>query len=209
MQDVFRHLYSKYISIMNYVALNEVIKNRRSVFPKDYTEEKVDDAIIKQMLENANWAPTHKFTEPWRFIVYTGDGRKKLAELQASVYKQKTEADGTFKEERYQNLLLKPMESSHIILVYMKRDEKKSLPEVEEIGSVFCAVQNIYLTATAYGVGCYLSTGGVTYFEESKAAFGLLPEDKIIGFVHVGVIKVDRSFQGRRKPAEEKITWVS
>jgi nitroreductase len=194
---------------MNEAALNDIIKNRRSVFPKDYTGQKVDDTIVKQMLENANWAPTHKLTEPWRFIVYTDEGRKQLAELQASVYKQKTQADSTFKEERYQNLLTKPMDSSHIILVYMKRDEKKSLPEIEEMGSVFCAVQNMYLTATSYGVGCYLSTGGVTYFEESKEAFGLLPEDKIIGFLHVGIPKPEFNSQGRRKSAEDKFTWVS
>jgi nitroreductase len=188
--------------------VNITIKNRRSVFPKDYTGEKVDDAIIRQMLENANWAPTHKFTEPWRFIVYTGAGKKKLAEVQAEVYKQKTEADGTYKEERYQNLLNKPMESSHIVLVYTKRDEKKSVPEVEEIGAVFCAVQNMYLTAAAYGVGCYLSTGGVTYFKESKPAFGLSDDDIIIGFLHVGVPKEGLTLQGRRKPWNEKVTWV-
>ena len=65
------------------------------------------------------------------------------------------------------------MLSSHIIAVGMKRDEKKSVPEVEEIGAVFCAIQNMYLTATAYGVGAYLSTGGITYFEEAKEFFGL------------------------------------
>jgi len=194
---------------MNTTEFNTLIQSRRSVFPKDYTGEKVDDAIIQQMLENANWAPTHKFTEPWRFIVYTGEGRKKLAELHASVYKQKTQADGTFKEERYQNLLTKPLDSSHIILIYMKRDEKKSVPEVEELGSVFCAVQNMYLTATAHGVGCYLSTGGVTYFEESKEAFGLSPEDKIIGFLHVGIIKSDFSPRARRNPIDEKVIWYS
>lgn len=191
----------------NPAIINEHIRNRRSVFPKDYTGEKVDDAIVRQLLENANWAPTHKLTEPWRFIVYTGEGRKKLAEVQASVYKQKTEADGTFKEERYQNLLTKPMESSHIILVYLKRDEKKSVPEIEEAGAVFCAVQNMYLTATAYGIGCYLSTGGITYFEETKPAFGLAPEDKVIGFFHIGVPKHQNQVS-RRKPVEEKISWV-
>lgn len=192
---------------MTTTELNSLIKKRRSIFPKDYTSEKVDDAIIQQMLENANWAPTHKFTEPWRFIVYSGEGRKKLADLQAAVYKQKTEKDGTYKEERYQNLLVKPFESSHVILVYMKRDEKKSLPEVEELGAVFCAVQNMYLTATAYGVGCYLSTGGVTFFEESNAAFGLSHEDKIIGFFHVGVPK-NTNQVSRRNPVEEKVTWI-
>lgn len=186
---------------------NSLIKARRSVFPKDYTGEKVDDAIVQQMLENANWAPTHKFTEPWRFIVYTGEGRKKLAELQAAVYKQKTELDGTYKEERYQNLLTKPFESSHVMLVYMKRDEKKSVPEIEEMGAVFCAIQNMYLTATAYGVGCYLSTGGVTFFPEANAAFGLSAEDRIVGFFHVGVPK-NSNAAGRRNPVETKVKWV-
>jgi len=192
---------------MTTTELNSLIKSRRSVFPKDYTGEKVDDAIVQQMLENANWAPTHKFTEPWRFIVYTDEGRKKLAELQAAVYKQKTELDGTFKEERYQNLLTKPFESSHIMLVYMKRDEKKSLPEIEEMGAVFCAIQNMYLTATAYGVGCYLSTGGVTFFKESNAAFGLSPDDRIVGFFHIGQPK-NTNLAGRRNPVESKVTWV-
>lgn len=191
----------------NTAFINDHIRTRRSVFPKDYTGEKVDDAIVRQLLENANWAPTHKLTEPWRFIVYTGEGRKKLAELQATVYKQKTVADGTFKEERYQNLLTKPMESSHIILVYMKRDEKKSVPETEELGAVFCAIQNMYLTATAYGIGCYLSTGGITYFEEAKVAFGLSPEDRVIGFFHIGIPK-HHSQASRRKPVDEKIIWI-
>ncbi|HEY3430599.1 MAG TPA: nitroreductase [Cyclobacteriaceae bacterium] len=192
---------------MNANEFNTLVKSRRSVFPKDYTGEKVDDAIVQQMLENANWAPTHKFTEPWRFIVYTGEGRQKLAELQAAVYKQKTERDGTYKEERYQNLLTKPFESSHIILVYMKRDLNKSVPELEEIGATFCAVQNMYLTATAYEVGGYLSTGGVTFFEEANAAFGLSSEDKIVGFFHVGMPK-HANQTSRRNPVEGKISWI-
>jgi nitroreductase len=186
---------------------NALIEKRRSIFPQDYTGEKVDDTIINVMLENANWAPTHKLTEPWRFMVFTGDGLKKLGEAQAEVYKNVTEKDGTFKEERYQNLLKKPMQSSHIIAVCMKRDEKKSVPEVEEIGAVFCAVQNMYLTATAYNIGSYLSTGGVTYFEEGKEIFGLTAEDKILGFFHVGIPKHEPR-AGKRKPIEDKVIWV-
>jgi nitroreductase len=188
---------------------NNLIQSRRSVFPKDYTGAKVDDSVINKMLENANWAPTHKLTEPWRFIVYTGDGLKNLGETQAAIYKRVTEADGTFKEERYQNLLTKPMQSSHIILVYMKRDEKKTVPEIEEAGAVFCAVQNMYLTATSLGIGCYLSTGGVTYFEESKSAFGLMAEDRVIGFMHVGIPKPGIELKGRRRPIDNKVVWLS
>lgn len=186
--------------------VNALIRNRRSVFQQQYSGEKVDDKIVQQMLENANWAPTHKMTEPWRFIVFTGEGIKRLVAAQAEIYKQVTEADGTYKEERYQNLLTKPMLSSHIIAVAMKRDEKKSVPQVEEVGAVFCAIQNMYLTAAAYGIGCYLSTGGITYFDEAKQAFGLSADDLLIGFLHIGVLKGELP-AGKRKPIDEKVIW--
>ncbi|MFM9074705.1 MAG: nitroreductase, partial [Bacteroidota bacterium] len=163
---------------MEPTAFDQIIQQRRSVYQKDYLPGRVDDAIIRRMLENADRAPTHKRTEPWRFTVFTGDGIRVLAEFQAACYKQVTEANGSFKEDRWNNLLTKPMESSHIIAVGMKREPAKSLPEWEELGAVFCAVENMYLTATAYGVGCYLSTGGVTNFEEAKSFFGLGPDDR-------------------------------
>jgi hypothetical protein len=99
------------------------------------------------------------------------------------------------------------MLSSHIIVVGMKRDEKKSVPEIEEMGAVFCAIENMYLTATACGVGCYLSTGGITYFEEAKEFFGLGKEDILVGFFHVGMPK-GISLEGKRRPVGEKVKWI-
>jgi len=192
---------------LNTEVIDKVIEGRRSVYQQQYTGERVDDAIVNKILHNANWAPTHKLTEPWRFVVFTGDGLKKLASFQAELYKKLTTADATFKEDRYQNLLTKPMLSSHIVAVGMKRDEKKSVPEIEEIGAVFCAIENMYLTATAYGVGCYLSTGGITYFEEAKEFFGLGAEDRLIGFFNLGMPRIDLPI-GKRKPVEDKIKWV-
>jgi nitroreductase len=193
---------------LNAEEFNELIHNRRSVFPEDYTGESVDDAIVKQMLENARWAPTHKMTEPWRFLVFTGEGIKALARAQSELYKAVTEKDQTFKDNRYNKLLTSPALSSHIIVVIMKRDEKRSVAEVEEIGAVFCAIQNMYLTACAYGVGCYLSTGGITYFEKAKELFGLENDDRLIGFFHIGIPK--RKYpEGKRKSVEEIAEWVT
>ena len=72
---------------------------------------------------------------------------------------------------------------------------------------MFFALENMYLTATVYGVGCYLSTGGVTNFEEAKSYFGLGVEDKLCGFLHVGMPKGAVS-DGRRKSIEDKVRWV-
>jgi nitroreductase len=193
---------------INPEALNELIHVRRSVFPQDYTGEKVADEIVNQILENARWAPTHKFTEPWRFLVFTGNGIQALATAQADLYKKVTQNDGTFKEKNYEKLRTKPFLSSHIIVVIMKRDEKRSVPTIEDAGAVFCSVQNMYLTATAYGIGCYLSTGGITYFEEAKEFFGLEEEDKIIGFFHLGIPKKECP-NGKRRPLEEVSRWIT
>jgi nitroreductase len=185
--------------------LNKLIRERRSIFPKQYDAGKhVDDAIIRQMLENANWAPTHKLTEPWRFTVFTGKGLQTFARLQASVYKNS--AGTGFKEENYQKLLATPLLASHIISIGMKRHAEK-IPEFEEIAAVACAVQNMYLTAAAYHIGCYWTTGGVTNNEAAKPFFNLDTADKLLGFLYVGVIAVP-SPAGKRGPIEEKVKWI-
>ncbi len=187
--------------------VNRLLKSRRSIFPVHYSEEKVPDFIIEKLLENANWAPTHRFTEPWRFNVYTGEGITKLAEFQAKIYKQISEKDGSFTQNKYEKLLKKPQLCSHIISIAMKRDEAEGVPEIEEISAVAMAVQNMYLTATAYGVGCYWGSGGITYMEEAKPFFGLTPKDKLLGFLYVGMPNKDWP-TSTRKPYQEKVTWV-
>ena len=146
----------------NISEFNNLIQHRRSVFPNMYTDETVDEEIINQMLENANWAPSHKLTCPWRFCVFSGEGLKKFAIFQSKLYKEVSIQKGNFKETTYEMLLTKALKASHIISIGMKRDEKERLPEVEEIEAVACAVQNMYLTAAVYGIGCYWGSGGIT-----------------------------------------------
>lgn len=186
--------------------INRLIKNRRSIFPKLYSGEPVPREVIENMLENANWAPTHKFTEPWRFTVFSGNGIKELAEFQSTMYRARAEAQGTFDESKYQKLRTKPMLASYIIAIGMKRDGEKRIPEMEEIAAVSCAVQNMYLTATAYGVGCYWSTGGVTFWEEAKPFFDLGKEDRLMGFLFVGMPKSGK-FSSKRGPWNAKVNW--
>jgi len=188
-------------------VVNKLIRERRSIFQRDYTGQPVDDAIVKQILYNATWAPSHKMTEPWRFMVFTGEGLKKLAEFQGECYKQVATAKGKFEQDKYEGLTTKPLLSSHIISVGMARDPKKGLPELEEIGAVYCAVENMYLTATAYGVGAYLSTGGITFYEEAKPFFNLGPDDKLLGFFHIGSTNYVPK-ETKRKSLDVVTTWV-
>jgi nitroreductase len=186
---------------------NELARSRRSVFPDQLVPgKKVDDVIIREILTNATWAPNHGKAEPWQFTVFTGEGLKKLASFQSTLYKQ--EAGDNFKEITYTKLQENPLKASHIIAIGMKRTPSKSIPEVEDVAAVACAVQNIYLSITAYGLGGYWTTGGVTYKDNAKSFFGLDDQDKLLGFFYIGHIAVP-STGGTRKPIEEKVTWVN
>lgn len=183
--------------------INSLIQNRRSTFiPQFVAGKRIPDEIIWQALENANRAPTHKLTEPWRFTVFSGDGLQKMAAFQAALYKAESDK---IKQDKYEKLLSNPLQCSHVIAVGMKRSNK--VPETEEIEAVACAVQNIYLTITAYGVGGYFSTGGITYYDEARSFFGLGEHDKLLGFFYIGYVATP-SLQSKRQPVKDKVRWI-
>lgn len=186
-------------------AFDKLIADRRSVYPKQYNNVPVDDGIVDQMLENANWAPTHGLTEPWRFVVFTGDALRRLADFFQQVYKENTPSEN-FDEGKYQKQRESILQSSHVVAIIMKRQETGKIPEIEEVCAVACAVQNMWLTATAYGVGCYWSTGGPTFKPQGKVYFGLGEQDKLLGFMYIG--NFDGGLMaGKRKPIVDKIKW--
>jgi nitroreductase len=192
----------------NVEQFNTILQQRQSTYPYQFEKgKKVPDEIIRQILDNANRAPTHKLTEPWRFTVFTGEGLRRFAQIQSQVYTQY--AGEKFKEKKLKNLQEYPLMSSHVIVVGMKRSVDITIPETEEIIATGCAIENMYLTATAYNLGCYLSTGGITYFEESKSFFDLAPEDKLIGFFYIGYIEKPSGILTRRQPVESKVKWIS
>lgn len=187
-------------------TINELIRTRRAIYTNMFSDETVEDHIIREMLENAHWAPSHKMTLPWRFVVFKGAGLKKLSDFQGTMYQQKSGSD--FREEKLKKLKRKPLECSHVIAIGMKRDPKERVPEIEEVCAVACAVQNLWLTASAHKIGCYWSTGGITYEEEAKTFFGLEEKDKLLGFLYIGMPKKSHWPQGKRSGNEEQVKWV-
>ena len=183
----------------------DFIRNRRAIYPKMFSAGEILDKQIIQLLEVANWAPSHKHTEPWRFVVYSGEGLKKFADFQANLYKKHSMLDGSFDESQHRKLLTKPLMCSHIIAVGAKNTGV--VPHQEDICATSCAIQNLWLTASAMGLGCYWSTGGSTYYKDAKTFFGLAEKDTLLGFINLGIF--DKPWpQGKRGNLDEKITWV-
>lgn len=186
--------------------INTLIRDRRSIFPKTYIDKPIDPAIIQQVLENANWAPTHKFTEPWRFRVITDNGLDRLADTMAAWYKANFTED-KFVERKYKKIQSNPKRSGAVIAIVMQRDPEERIPEFEEIAAVACAVQNMYLTCHAYGIGSYWSTPKSINSDEIAAFLDLQEGESCLGFFYMGHHEMPQ-LEGKRGPIAEKTRWI-
>lgn len=181
-----------------------LIRRRRAVFPKTYIDKPIPKVIIEEVLENANWAPTHKFTEPWRFRVFTAEARARLGQRLAELYKAKTPAE-QFSERKYEKNLQKPQRSGCVIAICMQRDPEERVPEWEEIAAVACAVQNMWLTCTANGIGSYWSSAKA--LQQDRDFLDLAPGERCLGLFYMGYHRLP-DLPGKRSPIADKVTWV-
>ena len=184
--------------------LAQLIKNRRSIFPKTYTEEQIPDTLIMEILENANWAPNHRKTEPWRFKVLQGEARQDLANYMAAWYKENTPEE-KYSEKKYEKNLKKPMLSPTIIAICMQRDAEESVPEWEEIAATAMAVQNMWLTCTAHNIGCYWSSP--KSMTEANELLQLSEGERCLGLFYMGYHKMPE-IPGRRGDIKDKVKFM-
>ena len=189
-------------------VLQRIIQKRRTVKPHSYNGETIDDKTIKEILASANWAPNHGRTEPWRFKVYSGKGKDKLLDLMKSIYTETTPPD-KFNPAKIDKMEVNCRLSSHIIVIMMKRQEIERIPELEEIEAVACAVQNLALTAAAYDVAGYWSSGSITYKPETLKAMGMGQKDKVLGFYYLGLTNEQWPEGKRCSDIDEKVEWIS
>lgn len=185
--------------------IDQVIKNRRSIFPAMYTGEKIEDSVIKEVLENANWAPNHKKTEPWRFKVFTGDALTRLGVFLAEKYKEITPME-SYKEMKYNKTKGKTLKSSHVIALCIQKDPEGRLPEWEEVAALACAVQNIYLSCTARGIACYWSSPKTILDADEFLKLG--EGERCYGLMYIGVPVEGLDLTSKRGNIDEKTEWI-
>src|SRR5438067_1379066 len=187
--------------------LSQIIQNRRSTKPAKMNGKKIPDEELKEILKLANWAPTHGRTEPWRFIIYSGDKVKEFCYQHAELYKARTSAE-KFEQGSYDKQLHNGDLASHLIIAVMQRGNSPKIPVLEEIAATAIAVQNILLGATAKNIATFLSTSGMTHTPAMKNFLNLRDEDAVIGLVYLGYN--DERIEGKRQTEmEQKLTWIS
>ncbi len=186
-------------------SLLEAIRTRRTVPFTAVSSEPIQEAHLLALLEAANWAPSHGHTEPWRFAVFRGEGRRRLAELLAATYKAAHAHD--FKEKKYQKQQERPLAVGAVLAILMHPGEQPVMPEYEELLAMGGAVQNLHLVAHSLGIGASWSTPDYLEHPNIRAFFGLGERDRCLGFHYLGY-RVEEPPRGKRGELAEKITYI-
>lgn len=163
--------------------LQQIIQNRKSIFPKDYSQEAIPDAVLEEILSSTQYTPNHKRTKPWRFQIFRGEEKHLLGRELQEIYKETT-ASHLFLEKKYQDIGFKVEKSDAVITIVV--NFSGLVPEWEEIAATAMAVQNMYLTCTVNNIGCYWSSP--KYVELIKNSITIEENQKCLGLFYLGMM---------------------
>jgi nitroreductase len=192
-------------------AVLAAIKERRSMGLSRLRPDPVERELIERMLEAANWAPSNEDTEPWRFTVFTGDGREKLADLFEAAYREIISTDlrprANDKDAR-KRAFAAPVWISIGMSPGLKEDGSRVVDEDEELMAVASAVQNLHLVAQASGLAGMWHSKGTSVHPVVARGLGLEPPARLLGFFMCGWPAGDWNV-GTRRPLSEKVAWIA
>ncbi|WP_299680564.1 nitroreductase [uncultured Tenacibaculum sp.] len=189
---------------MTFEAITKLIKDRRSTYAYDFSEEQLSKETIENIVSNGLWAPTHKLTQPWRFVVLEGNHKLALGEFMAKYYRE-LYTEKEFSTERFQSTK-QYAKNATLLGVIFQPSKRAQLPEWEEIAAISCAVQNMWLSCTAANIGCYWDTASATM--EYGKRIPLEEREQFLGILFMGKLKENIVLGNRRrKPLSKKLTW--
>lgn len=188
--------------------ISTIIRTRRSIYADDFIKKEIPNEVLEEILINATWAPNHKMTEPWRFIVFKGKYLEEYGQYMAEYYKDfYAELSPEAQKEKLSDLAKYPLNAACLIGVIMVRNNKINLPEWEEIAAIASAVQNMALTCTALKIGSYWSTKKVAIDYVSQ--FGLAENETSLGLLYLGYYPKNlKSSIKKRTALSKKVVYL-
>lgn len=183
---------------------NEILKAihyRRTVNQNSFTDQDISREDLLTILEAANAAPTHKRTQPWRFVIFRKEGLHRLGNELSRIYKTITPPE-KYTELAEQNMAKKATMSNVAIAIIVNYTGE--LPEWEELAATACAVQNMWLAAYSLGIGGYWASPGL--INHLGPFLELAENQKCIGLFYMGHHEMEPR-EAVRSAIAEKIRW--
>jgi nitroreductase len=182
-------------------------RTRRTIKPNlmDSTRA-VDRGLLLEILEDANWAPTHGITQPWRFHVFAGEARLALADALISIYDAITPSE-EFRPEKRAKLRVNCEQAPVVIAVAARVEPNGRISTLDELCATACAVENLLLSSHQRGLGSFWSTAAAGCSGELLVWLGLDSTHHAMGLVYLGYPKDEPIPDSTRIPLSDRVTF--
>jgi len=180
----------------------EAIHSRHSI--KKVKQDPVSRELIEKLLSAAVQAPNHHCVRPWRFVVLTGDGRKKLGDVMAESFLEKNPTTPPEGLEKTRNL---PLRAPVLIAIGVDKPTESNIIESENLSAASAAAQNILLAAHALGLGVMWRTGKWASDAKVKEFLGFAPDQFIAAFLYIGYPELNVDVH-EREGYEDRVRWI-
>jgi nitroreductase len=158
----------------------DLVRSRRTSMIVDQGRD-IPPELVEELCTLASWAPNHKKTWPWRFAVFTGDGRARLGDTMADEMERLGFGDDAKRSKTRTKYLRTPV----TLVVGCAAHENEMLHE-ENRDAVAAGIQNVLLGATALGLASFWSTPAITRPPAVLELCGFAPDDRLVGVVYLG-----------------------
>jgi nitroreductase len=180
----------------------EAIHGRQSI--KKVKPDPIPREMIEKLLSAAVQAPNHHKVRPWRFVVLTGDGRKKLGDVFAASFAGR---HPDLPPEALDKPRSTPLTAPLVIAIGVDKPTEPKVLEIENVSAVAAACQNILLAAHALGLGAKWKTGEWADDPKVKEFLGFAPDQHLLAFIYVGYPEVP-SEPKQRPNFEDRVIWI-
>ena len=174
----------------------ELLTTRRSFKAIELSGPAPSAAEIDTLLTVASRVPDHGKLTPWRFIVFEGDARARAGDVIAKVFAKKNPAAPAAEIEIEKRRM---MDAPLVIAVVSFTRPHPKVPAWEQELSAGASAMNIVTAATALGYGANWLTGWFAFDRDVLDGFGLKPDEKLAGFIHIGT--PSKAAEDRPRPA--------
>jgi nitroreductase len=178
----------------------DLLLTRRSGSAKAMTGPGPSPEQLETILAAAMRVPDHGKLFPWRFIVFAGEGRRRMGELLAEAVR---EGEPQVTPERLDMERHRFLRAPVVIAVVSRTREQIPIPEWEQILSAGAVCQTLLIAAHAFGFVANWLTEWPAYHPLVKERLGLKPGERIAGFVYIGTSAV--ALEERVRPEPSKI----
>jgi nitroreductase len=166
----------------------DIIRSQRAC--REFAAKPVSDDELASVLEAATYAPSAENRQPWEFIVIRDPARRDAI---GALTREAWETRGrTFSEPRLDPKLLADVErgatggvAAAPVLIVVCADVQRGLEQTVP-SSIFPAVQNLLLAATARGLGSALTTITVGFRDELRDLLALPDHVVAVAVVPLG-----------------------